>query len=110
MKYFGIAAVSVLLAGVVLAQENSFDETKTNIETCGNFKTPIIVPSKNIDPFIIVNPAKDIDFKLRIINPCLTNESQPIFTQSVIVQPKIIDTFNLKPLTFDVKTPNPKKP
>ncbi len=58
MKYIDIAAVIFFLGGVVFAQENSFGETKNNIETCGNFKTPIIVPSKNIDSFSIVKPTK----------------------------------------------------
>lgn len=62
--FFGIA----ILAGVAMAQTNT---RKIVLNTCDQFKTPVIKPQATSDPKMpVIKPDETADYKGIEINPC----------------------------------------
>ncbi|MDQ3748817.1 MAG: hypothetical protein M3367_07375 [Acidobacteriota bacterium] len=72
---YAIAFV-LLLQGAAFAQETIVGQPPENNLACPNFPMPIIKPDVDENKLPIVKPDSSIDFKLIIVNPCVSKTEQ----------------------------------
>ena len=77
-----IFAFAFLLQGAAFAQESLVGQPTEDNSPCPNFPMPVIKPFVDENKLPIVKPDSKIDFKLIIVNPCVTKVEQspnPLF-------------------------------
>lgn len=76
-------AFTFLLQGAAFAQEIVVSQPTQNNFPCPNFPMPVIEPFVDENKLPIVKPDSKIDYKLIIVNPCVSKTEQslnPLFT------------------------------
>jgi hypothetical protein len=74
MKYFLSFILATVVVINVFAQQNTTLES-VKIETCGNYKTPIILPQIT-DLLIEIKPSTNADSKIIVENPCSVEKTK----------------------------------
>ena len=111
-------AFTFLLQGATFAQETVVSQPTQNNSPCPNFPMPVIKPFVDENKLPIVKPDSKIDFKLIIVNPCVSKTEQspnPLFpvvpkNNSNLQSPATEFRFNGSNFTFPPKnnvTQNP---
>ena len=69
-------AFTFLLQGAAFAQETIISQPTEGNSPCPNFPMPVIEPFVDENKLPIVKPDSKIDFKLIIVNPCVSKIEQ----------------------------------
>jgi hypothetical protein len=69
-------AFAFLLQGAAFAQETVVSQPTEDNSPCPNFPMPVIEPFVDENKLPIVKPDSKIDFKLIIVNPCVSKTEQ----------------------------------
>ncbi len=93
-----ITFVILLPAALFAQQQINVSQPAQNNSPCSDFPTPVIKPDVDENKLPIVKPDANIDFKLIIVNPCVSiteqqqqQQQQQQSISSLIVAPKSKD-------------------